>query len=169
MYFQKVLHLCRYLSFYQTRVKYNSGARENQKIEILNSKSSIEKKRQKEANQQKKKIELLHLFIERILIFLNFIVLISKSSCLSKVFALAMWQLFGTLCQVFAVFYEFFHIVIMSNITKDSRIQGIFNLQNVKLLSLQKAKSHLEFLNLPYFMTSECSDFRILDFKISKF
>ena len=37
-----------------TRVKYNSGARENQKIEILNFKSSIEKKRQKEANQQKK-------------------------------------------------------------------------------------------------------------------
>ena len=154
----------------QTRVKYNSGARENQKIEILNFKSSIEKK-----------IELLHLFIERILIFLNFIVLISKSFCLSKVFALAMWQLFGTLCQVFAVFYEFFHIVIMSNITKDSRIQGIFNLQNVKLLSLQRASiipdQDISTYNLAlfrifessYLMTSECSDFRILDFKISKF
>ena len=165
----------------QTRVKYNSGSCENQKIEILNSKSSIEKKRQKEANQQKKKIELLHLFIERILIFLNFIVLISKSSCLSKVFALAMWQLFGTLCQVFAVFYEFFHIVIMSNITKDSRIQGIFNLQNVKLLSLQRASIILDqdistynlalfrIFESSYLMTSECSDFRILDFKISKF
>ena len=49
-----------FVILFQTRVKYNSGARKNKKIEILNFKSSIEKRdRKKGMNRKKDRIAMI--------------------------------------------------------------------------------------------------------------